>query len=515
MHASYADALKKAGYELVETHISRVFLRGGDVYKFKRPVALGFLDYSTLEKRRAACMAEVALNRRLAPHVYVGVVGLVRDARGALRFEPMGGASDVLDWAVHMRRLADHDRADVLLAHGALTPLHVERLAVQIAKFHREARADAETAQLGGYDALTQNVRENFAQLAQLQAHLAPQEAEQLNAYQLGFVARERARLQARARAGFVRDGHGDLRLEHCYLNEDDSFVIIDCIEFNERFRFADVCADLSFLTMDLRHLGRPELADLLLGAYARESGDYALYRLADFYESYRATVRGKVTAMLAQDAELESATRARASRDARRYLVQALAGPQPPIRRAIVFVVFGLIASGKSTVARALCLRCGVAVLSADEIRKQLLGLAPTAERKDAPFVGAYGEEMTERVYDEMFARATHVLASGRSALLDASFRTKAQRERARALAAQQGVDVLFIECRVERAVALARLAERAKQPHVSDGRAEIYDAFAARFEGADDLPEHEHVRLQTVGSVDDTLLRALAPRL
>ncbi|HEY6877846.1 MAG TPA: AAA family ATPase [Polyangiales bacterium] len=516
MDANLAAELQRAGYESIETHISRVFLRDADVFKLKRAVSLGFLDYSTLEKRKEACEAEVILNRRLAHDVYLGVVALVRDERGALCFEPADQVSSkVLDWAVHMRRLLERERADVLLSRGRLHAFDVEQLAIRIAEFHRGARSDEETARLGGYDALTQNVRENFAQLASLEPHLERHEAAQLQDYQLSFVERERAMLERRARAGFVRDGHGDLRLEHCYLVEGARFEIIDCIEFNQRFRFADVCADLAFLTMDLRHQEQPVMADLLLAAYARESRDYGLYGLLDFYESYRATVRGKVTAMLAQDGELPEPTKERARAEARRYLVQALTSAGRPLHTATAVVTFGLIASGKSTVARALFLRYGLAVLCADEIRKQLLGLAPTAERKEQPFVGVYGEQMTDRVYEEMFARAAQVLASGRGVVFDASFRAKVHRERVRQLAAQYGVEVLFVECEVDRETALARLAERAQQPHISDGRAEIYDAFAENFEPTHDLPVDRHVRCSTKGPVNAALERWIAPRL
>lgn len=514
MDVSLSDELQRAGFMLAETHISRVFLRGGEVYKTKRAVSLGFLDFSTLELRRRACLAEVELNRRLAPDVYHGLAGLTRDAEGALCFLPEERCREVLEWAVSMRRLRDQERADLLLAHGELGAHDVARLAEQIAAFHRSARADQETRELGGYQAVLQNVDENFRQLSQLEPHLVSGELTRLEGYQRGFLEHEQPRLRAREQGGFVRDGHGDLRLEHCYRAPDGRFVIIDCIEFNQRFRFADVCADLAFLTMDLRHLGRPDLADLLLAAYARASTDYGLYGVLDFYESYRATVRGKVMGMLAGDPEVSEAARARAAVEARRYLLQALAAAARPLRAPTLYVTFGMIASGKSTLARALADRRGLAVVSADEVRKQLLGLAPTEARREQPFAGAYDEAMTERVYDEMLARAGQVLASGRGVVLDASFRARSQRARASALAVQSGVEVVFVECHVERALALQRLAERARGPHVSDGRAEIYDSFAARFEPADELRPEQLIRLHTADSAEAALDRLLAVR-
>jgi aminoglycoside phosphotransferase family enzyme/predicted kinase len=513
MDITLSNELKQAGYELIETHISRVFLRGSDVYKTKRSVSLGFLDFSSLAQRRAACVAELELNRRLAPDVYLGLVGLVRDRSQALCFEASERCADlqVLEWAVHMRRLREEDRADTLLERGHLTAADVVALAERIAEFHRGARSDAETARLGGYHALAQNVRENFAQLAQLVEPLRAEELDSLRTYQLTQLEARREQLVRREHSGYVRDGHGDLRLEHCYRQPDGTFVIIDCIEFNERFRFADVCADLAFLSMDLRHHGREDLAGLLIATYARESRDYELYALLDLYESYRATVRGKVSAMLAGDVEVQADVRDRAAHEARRYLLQALAASGRPLKTPTVIVVFGLIASGKSTVARELGQRMGAPVLCSDEIRKQLLGVSPETAQHAAAFSGAYDAHMTQRVYDTMLARATPVLASGRSVVLDASFRARGQRDQARALAAARGAEVLFVECQVERAQALARLAERAHRPHVSDGRVEIYDDFVARFEPTEELPSSEHMTLDTTAPLEATLSRIM----
>jgi uncharacterized protein len=495
MHAELVAELKQAGFDMIETHISRVFLRGTDVYKIKRPVSLGFLDFSTLAQREQACLAEVELNRRLAPDVYLGVVGVLGDDAGGVHFVPRErcAAQPVREWAVHMRRLRDQDRADVLLTRGALTVEDLERLAECIATFHCRARADAHTAKLGGRDALLQNVTENFSQLEQLTDGLDEGERCALRAYQRGFLQREQVLLEARARGGFVRDGHGDLRLEHCYRQPDGSFIVIDCIEFNDRFRYADVCADLSFLTMDLRHHGRADLAELFVASYARVSHDYPLYGLLDFYESYRATVRGKVSAMLAQDPLVEADTRERAAKEARRYLLQAIAAGARPLGVPTLWVTFGAIASGKSTLARALAEKLGLAVLSADYTRKELLGVHPELARHEAPFAGAYSAGMTDSVYDTLLARAGLLLASGRSVVLDATFRARAHRQRARDLARQHGAELRFVECRVARSVALARLATRSLAPSVSDGRGEIYDAFVASYEPPDELPSSE----------------------
>src|SRR6185312_11292252 len=235
----------------------------------------------------------------LAPDVYLGV-------------EPIEENGAIVDWAVHMRRLDDARRADVLLARGALGHAQIERVAATIAAFHASARADEETARFGTRDAVAFNVEENFRQTAStIGAYLTEDQTRELRAFQRGALQDRAPIFDERVRQGRVRDGHGDLRLEHVYF-ERPKPTIIDCIEFADRFRFADVCADVAFLSMDLAAHGRVDLAELFLARYARASNDYDLYDLVDFYESYRATVRGKVAAILAADPEADDATRER-----------------------------------------------------------------------------------------------------------------------------------------------------------------------------------------------------------
>src|SRR5512139_3595825 len=316
------DDLVAEGRTLVETHISWVFLGEVDVWKVKKPVDLGFLDFRSLEARRRFCDAEVELNRRLAPDVYRGVLPVTRGADGVHR---VGGAGEVVDWAVHMRRLSDDVRADRLLARGALGTEEVARVAEHVAAFHARARSDAETARFGGLDVIEANVRENFDQTREnLAVFLTPAEADELERVELGFLSREKALFEDRVKEGRVRDGHGDLRLEHVYFEGPDTITVLDCIEFNERFRYADVCADIAFLSMDLAFQGRVDLKERFLAAYAEESADYDLYALVDFYESYRAYVRAKIGALGLSSAPLP--TRRELQAQVRRHFLLALA---------------------------------------------------------------------------------------------------------------------------------------------------------------------------------------------
>jgi predicted kinase len=399
-----------------------------------------------------------------------------------------------------MRRLPDDERADVLLQAGKLDPKDVDRLAVHIAGFHARARCDAETSRHGRVDVVRGNVLENFEQTRRsIREYLSAEEAREVEAWQLATLDDE-ARFEARVSAGRVRDGHGDLRLEHVYFAGDDSIAIIDCIEFNDRFRYADVCADIAFLSMDLAWHGHVDLAERLLAGYARESDDYDLYSVVNFYESYRAFVRGKVSALLAADEETSSLARERARREARRYFLLSVAFERPPLASPRVVAVGGMIASGKSTAANAIGELLAAPVISSDRTRKHLMGKSPTESMQSEPWSRAYSEASTENVYAELFRRAEVVVDSGRPVVVDASFRTRAMRQSIRKVATEHGVPFSFVECVSPREVYLARLKRRERGgPHESDARSDLLDEFMEKYEPVVELPAAEHERLDT----------------
>ncbi len=499
--------LQATGLELIETHISWVFLGPRDVFKVKRPVDLGFLDFTTLDARRAACDAEVRLNRRLAADVYLGVVPITRDAKGMHAF---GGAGEVVDYAVRMRRLRLDRRADQLLGVGSLGPADIDRLAEHIARFHAEARCDVETSRHGTVDRIRENVRENFSQTRDsIGDYLTTAQAREIETWQLS-VLRDEPRFAARIEGGRVRDGHGDLRLEHVYFEEDGSIAIIDCIEFNDRFRFGDVCADIAFLSMDLAWQGRVELAERFLASYARISNDYELYSVVNFYESYRAFVRGKVATLLAEDAEASVDARERARQEARRYFMLSLAFERPPLMPPRIIVVAGMIASGKSRTAAVIGELLAAPVISSDRARKHMMQRRPGDSMESEPWAGPYSEDATKRVYEEMLRLADVVVGSGRPVVLDASFRTAAMRAAAKRLASERGVPFLLVECTAPRALVLQRLASREQlEEHESDARASLLDEFENRYEPIDELSPAEHLPIDTSRSKDENRAR------
>jgi aminoglycoside phosphotransferase family enzyme/predicted kinase len=481
--------------ELIETHVSWVFRSEHEVIKVKKPVNLGFLDFRSPEARRLACEDEVRLNARLAPGTYLGTVPIVQGADGLLK---IGGEGRVVDWGVHMRRLADELRADAMLARGTLATSQIDELAEAIARFHSGATVPEDTAVLwASPEAVARNVTENFAQTRALgECFVTESYLDSIESWQSTFLHEHAHLFAKRASAGRARDGHGDLRLEHVYF-EKAGLRIIDCIEFDERYRVADVCADVAFLSMDLAAHGRVDLAERFLARYARATDDYELYELADFYEGYRACVRGKVAAILANDAQAPEDLQRQAASEARRHFVLALAGTREWLVAPALICVGGLIASGKSTVAEALGEALSCPVVDADRTRKRMLKVEETRPLHDPAWQGAYDPGVTLRVYAEVLSRAASVLASGRSVVVDASFRSHSLREGARQLAKVRDIRLQFVECRAPVEVCRARLAHRHGGP--SDGRLAIFDEFAARFEPVDEFSAGEHIVLDT----------------
>jgi hypothetical protein len=478
--------------ELVTTHISWVFLTDHDVWKLKRPVDYGFLDYTTLERRRHACEEEVRLNERLAPGVYLGVVPVRRGPAG----HTLTGDGPVVDYAVHMRRLADTASADALLRAGALGHDYLWLVAGVLARFYAAAAA---TPRYGSVAAIEANLAENFEQVRPFVGRFLGAAAfDAVRAWQLGFLARHPDRFAARVDRRRIREGHGDLRLEHVYF-EDGRSLIIDCIEFNERFRMGDVASDAGFLAMELEARGHRDLAGSFLGRFALESDDYDLYDVVDFYLSYRAWVRGKVAAFLAADPSTPADKARRKTDEARALFARAEGYTRPPASPGPVLAVGGVIGAGKTVLAEALARALALPVVASDRTRKWLAGVG-ASERAPA---AAYEPAFSDRTFDEVFRRAAVVVGSGRGVILDATFRERDLRRRARELAARHGRRFLFVEATCDDATLRERLRRRAAGPSVSDATESLLARVRAEFEAVTELAPAEHLVVLTTEPV------------
>jgi predicted kinase len=378
-----------------------------------------------------------------------------------------------------------------------------------LARFHAACAATPAIAEYGRVEVIARNVEENFAQAQRALSRLAgPERQREVERWQLAFLRERAALFEERRRRGRVRDGHGDLRLEHVYFVPGEAApMVLDCIEFNERFRYADVCADIAFLSMDLAWHGHALDKERFLAAYARESGDYDLYSLVDFYESYRAYVRAKVAALGLATQSLGFEARERLKREARGYLLLSVAAERPSLLPPRLITVGGVIASGKSTLAEALGYELGLPVVSSDRTRKVLLGVGATEHVVGEAAERAYAPAFTEQVYAEVLRQAQVVLASGRSVIVDASFRSRAARAAVKSVALAAGVPFVFLECRAAESVSRERLAAREGVANVSDARLSLYDDFVARYEAVSELAPAEHARIDTSGTLAQSL--------
>jgi aminoglycoside phosphotransferase family enzyme/predicted kinase len=490
--------------DLVTTHISWVFLTDHDVWKVKRPVDYSFLDYATVERRRHFCEEEVRLNRRLASDVYLGVVPIRLGPRG----HTLADDGPVVDHAVHMRRLPDAASVEALLRSGALTHEHLWLLAEMLAGFYPKCPA---MPAFGAVEVIRANASQNLDQVRPFVGQrLSATAFEAVRAWQLGFLARHAGRFEDRVKGGHIRDGHGDLRLEHVYF-EGGAPLVIDCVEFSERLRVCDVGSDVAFLAMELDARGRSDLAGSFLGRFALESNDYDLYDVVDFYLSYRAWVRAMVASLLAADPSTPSDKVARKAGEASALFRLAEGYTRPPAPPAPIVAVGGLIGTGKTVLAEALARALGLPVVASDRTRKWLAGLAPT---QAAP-ASAYTADFSRRTFDEMFRRATVVLRSGRGVILDATFRGRDLRRRAQELAGQHERPFLFVETTCNDTILRERLRRRATRPSVSDATEPLLARMRAAFEPVTELEPGQHVVVRTtepVVTLVETVRRRLA---
>jgi aminoglycoside phosphotransferase family enzyme len=301
--------------ELVHTQMSFLFLTGDYVYKVKKPVDLGYLDYTTLEKRRFFCHQEVQLNRRLSPDTYLKVASIVK-RKGQIR---IGGEGETIEYAVKMRQLPREQMMDNLLSLNRVTEEMVVNVAEKLAAFHDKAVTSTEISAYGKLDAIMTNTEENFAQTEKyIDVSIPSPRYHHIKVYTDDFMKSNRSLFQKRVENGRIKDCHGDLHAAHiCFSN---GIHIYDCIEFNDRFRYGDVGSEVAFLAMDIDRYQRADLSQAFVNAYVRLSQDKDLPQLLNFYKCYRAYVRGKVESFKFNDLYISDEEKASALAAARRY---------------------------------------------------------------------------------------------------------------------------------------------------------------------------------------------------
>jgi len=467
--------------ELIQTHVSWIFLAGNTAYKIKKPVDFGFLNFSTIDRRRFYCHEEVRLNSRLCPDIYQGVVE-VREAPGGAAFF---GDGQVIDYAVRMKRLPAERMLGRLVERGEVTAADMRAVARVIADFHRAAATSPAISEYGRQERIMANWQENLAQSADdPQTPLSSEELAVIGQWVSSFVEDRAELFEGRIAGGFIRECDGDIHLENICLT-DGRICIFDCIEFNERFRYCDTAADIAFLLMDLDYHHRRDLAEAVLDEYQAASGDAGLCGVIDFYKLYRAFVRGKVESFRQSDSGIEPEKRERAGARSAAYFRLARGYLERQRLKPTLFITCGLTGSGKSTLAAQLSFELGIATYNSDRVRKQLAALPPDSAQR-VPFeTGLYSAAASEATYAELLRLAEAELAMGRSVVVDACFISREQRRPFGQLAERLALPYVVLHCSCPDAEQRRRLVEReASGESVSDGRLEILEVQRNNFQ-------------------------------
>lgn len=425
---------------VIETHISWVILTGTFAYKIKKPVDLGFLDFSTLDARQRCAQNEVRLNSRLAPAIYLGVEKIT----GSLDEPVMAGEGELVDYAVKMLQFPQSAQLDRMLEAGDLQAEHIDAFAARIAEFHLRTPVLTSDSPYGTPEAVWEPVAENFAHIRDTPGTGAdPDYLDELEQWAQSLWRSLQQDFAQRRREGWIRECHGDLHLRNLAWIDDEP-VAFDCIEFNSNLSHIDVLCDIAFLVMDLQDREQQRLANRFLNAYLEVTGDYRQLQLLPYYQAYRALVRAKVTAIRLGQAELEDTQAVRAEFNS--YL--QLARSYGDLPRPAVIVTCGLSGSGKTTVSSEL-LECFDAIrLRSDVERKRLFGLTALQSGRAEQGAGIYDASAHQQTYDQLVSLAQSLLAAGRRVIVDAAALHAEQRARFRELARDQGCGFAIVEC-------------------------------------------------------------------
>lgn len=489
-----------------ETHISRVFLTGQYVYKIKKPVNLEFLDFTTLEKRLHFCQQEVILNRRLTRDVYIDVVPITfKDGRHYL-----SGPGDPVEYAVKMRQLPEDRTMMRLLKKGEIPRKAMEELSVMLARFYSKAPTSEHINTFGSWETVRTNCEENFRQTEIFAKGILDERMFQIvRAATRSFLRRWQELFEHRIKGRKIRDCHGDLRAGHIYFV--DEIQILDCIEFNERFRYGDITSDLAFLAMDLDYEGHPEIAQDLLRTYVQYTKDQEMFVLLDFYKCYRACVRVKVNCFRLGKEDLPKQEASKLLRQTRQYMDLAYRYAIQ-FTRPTLWVVCGLPASGKTTIAEKLAEILDIRVFRSDVIRKELFHLQPDA-KVDVPFEASiYSKSASSLAYGKLLLLAQDEIEKGNSAILDATYNSRHYRADVLRFARDMDANLMFVECMCSDAVMKERLMSRERKPSVSDARLRHYKEMKARFEPLNEVRDEMHIRVDTERPMEESMEHILS---
>lgn len=492
--------------ELAETHANWVVLAGDYAYKIKKPVDLGFLDFSTLEKRRFFCEEELRLNRRLAPELYMRVIPIA----GTVDEPCLDGDGEPIEYAVLMKRFDPENGVDRLLESGDIAVENWDAFARNLAGFHREAPAASPDSGFGSPQTVRQNVIDNFEPIASRIGREDRKLLRRIEQWSRERFETLRPYLESRRRNQHIRECHGDLHCANLVLWE-GRILAFDCLEFSESLRWIDTANEIAFLLMDLRYRGHPELAARWRSLYFEWTGDYDAVCLLDFYESYRALVRCKVALLAAEQAVDDPPHADSEHRKARRYL--QVASDCMRQQRPAIIITHGLAGSGKSTLGLGLLQVLPALRLRSDIERKRLFGLDPLAESGSRLDAGIYHPEATERTYRRLAELAGMLLDAGQTVVVDATFLDRTMRNLFHDTARKRDLPFVIMHADAPRHELERRIRNRrrdGRDPSEADIR-----VLEGQIESADELGADERSHTVEVDTTEAVDYRHLAERI
>lgn len=459
---SYPHPVKEP-IELIQTHVSYVFLTGNFVYKLKKPVNFGFLDFSTLEKRKHFCEEELRLNQRGAAELYLEVLPVAQDADRVV----LGGAGEPVDYVVKMQQFPQETLLSAMYDRGELTEQHLVDLAKVLAEFHKAAPTNDYILSFGEVSQIRQAIDENYDQTVNYIGVAQTQEQfDETKAYTDKLFAEQASLFKSRVQHKMIRECHGDVHLRNiCFWN--GKILLFDCIEFNEPFRFVDTMFDIAYIIMDFDARDRSDLGNLFLNTYLEQSGDWEGLQVLPLYLSRQSYVRAKVTSFLLDDPDIPETVKQESHETASRYYRLAWSYTQP--KQGKLILMAGLSGSGKSTIAQKLARESGAIQIRSDAVRKHLGGVALDAKGDDS----LYSAEMTQKTYDRLLDLGLKLAAQGYTVILDAKYDRQTQRQTAieQAKTNQIPIEILYCEAPIE--VLHDRIAQR--QGDISDATADV----------------------------------------
>jgi aminoglycoside phosphotransferase family enzyme/gluconate kinase len=490
--------------QVIQTQMSLVFLTGDCVYKVHKPVDLGYVDYTTLDKRHYFCEQEVILNKRLSPELYYGVVPITMNAAGSLELD---GKGEIIEYAVKMKTLPADKMLDKLLVTDSVTPDMMINVAKKVSAFHKKAVYSEEIAKVASLDTLTFNADENFQQLSPYIGRVfSQQEYDRICIFTRNFLKDNAGLFNKRISDNRIKDCHGDLHSQHiCFT---DPISIYDCIEFTDRFRYVDVAAEVAFLCMDLDHSGHSDLAQTFLAAYVEDSQDEEILKLSRYYRCYYACVRAKVNCFQLDDPLVSDEAKAKCQKTAKSYVDLACSYTD---NKTHLFINYGTTGCGKSTLSRELSQHLGLIYISSDITRKRLANVALDDHHFKELNADLYSPEMTKKTYDTLYENADKALRSGMSVIIDAAFLKKEERAKAFDIAKKNGAKYHILEYPTTKEDTIRNLQKRSQENDASDGTFDIYLMQIATLDQLTDDEKAYAIVIDQSGSLDNKINKVM----